>query len=94
MPEDSFDILEVVISPNKLLRQPPGPHQVLRQEVAPAQTPPGLQDGGGEEGISLGERGPHTKHGEREEEEENVWRNHRCVAQLKYSERMTESGGE
>ena len=89
MPEDSLDILEVMISPDQLLRQSPGPHQVLRQEVAPAQTLPGVQDGGGEEGVSLGERGGHTKHGE-EEEEENVWRKHCCVAQLKYSERMTE----
>ena len=90
MPEDSFDILEVMISSDELLRQSPGPHQVLRQEVAPAQTLPGVQGGGGEEGISLGEGGGHTEHGEREEEEENVWRKHCCLSLLKYSERMTE----
>ena len=77
MPEDSLDILEVMISPDQLLRQSPGPHQVLRQEVAPAQALSGVQGGWGEEGISLGEGGGDTKHGEREEEED-VWRKHSC----------------
>ena len=44
MPEDSFDILEVMISSDQLLSQSSGPHQ----EVAPAQTLPGVQGGGGE----------------------------------------------
>ena len=88
MPEDRLDILEVMKSPDELLSRSPGPHQVLRQEVAPAQTLP-VQDGGGEEGISLGEGGGHTKHGEQEEEEGNVRRKHCCLTELKYSERMT-----
>ena len=68
MPEDRFDILEVVISSDELLCQTPGPHHVLGQEVAPAQTLPGVKYGGGEEGISsLG--AAHTNQAEREEEE-------------------------
>ena len=77
MPEDSFDILEVVISSDELLGQTPGPHHVLGQEVAPAQTLPGVKHGGGEEWISsLG--AAHTNQAEREEEEKegNVWSKH------------------
>ena len=69
MPEDSPDILEVVIAPEELLCQPPGSHHVLGQEAGPAQTLSGVQHGGGEEGVSS-LRVAHTKQGEKEEEEE------------------------
>ena len=67
MPEDSPDVLEVVIAPEELLCQPPGSHQVLGQEAGPAQTLSGVQHGGGEEGVSS-LRVAHTKQGEKERE--------------------------
>ena len=89
MPEDSPDVLEVVIAPEELLCQPPGPHHVLGQEAGPAQTLPGVQHGGGEEGVSS-LRVAQTKQGEKQEVEEegDVWSQHWCVIQVKYAEGM------
>ena len=79
-----------MIAPDELLGQTPGPHHVLRQEFAPAQTLPGVQHGGGEEGISS-LRAAHSNQGEKEEEDEerDVLSKHCCVIQVKYAEGMT-----
>ena len=78
-----------MIAPGELLGQTPGPHHVLRQEFAPAQTLPGVQRGGGEEGISS-LRAAQTNQGEKvEEEERDVSSKHCCVIRVKYAEGMT-----